>query len=417
MSALKVLAVIYLAAGAVTAGPAPFALAATAPTAVAETDAVSVGQRVRVHGDGWGPDASQVVSVVLCGNAALDGAADCDLSDTAEGGIRDGGTFYTLFTVPAPTLPCPCLLRVFSPASAVDVRIPVSVLGAATRPPQPRVFARRAVRIDSVHLEGDGPWASWFGAAPRRQLVYRVTNTGEVTLHDPPVDIVWGKGPNPSGFVGVPAVGDLPVNATRTFTVPIRFPALSFGSYRAVVKVDPFGEVGAGGSSTSLTPWGLIAVAVAGPSLLLALRLQARRSPVSAGRRSDARSIRSRRTDRASEPALPAAVPALAHARLSAPPRVPSPARASAPARVSAPAPTSVPSSVPSPGPVSVAPPVPASIPVAGWYTDPLAEADLRLWDGTEWTDATKAAGPQRGGITEPRPVSAPLALVLEDSP
>jgi hypothetical protein len=411
MNALKVLAVIYLAAGAVTAGPAPLALAASAPTAVAETDVVSVGQRLRVHGDGWGPDASQVVSVVLCGNAALDGAADCDLSDAAEGGIRDGGSFYTLFTVPAPTLPCPCLLRVFSPASAVDVRIPVSVLGAATQPPQPRVFARRAVRIDSVHLQGQGPWAAWFGAAPRRELVYRVTNTGEVTLHDPPIDIAWGKGPNPSGFVAVPAVGDLPVNASRTFTVPIRFPALSFGSYRAVVKIDPFGEVGTGDSSTSLTPWGLIAVAVAGPSLLLAQRLQARRSAVPA----EARSIRSRRTDGGSEPAPIASAPALALARLSAPPRVPTPARASAPVRVSVPAPSSLPSAVPAP--ISVAPPVPASIPVAGWYADPLAEADLRLWDGTGWTDATKAAGPHPGGRTEPRPVSAPLALVLEDSP
>ena len=67
------------------------------------------------------------------------------------------------------------------------------------------------------------------------------------------------------------------MGATRSFTVPIRFPALSFGSYRAVVKIDPFGEVGTGESTTSLTPWGLIAVAVAGPFLPLALRLQARR--------------------------------------------------------------------------------------------------------------------------------------------
>jgi len=54
---------------------------------------------------------------------------------------------------------------------------------------------------------------------------------------------------------------------------------------------------------------------------------------------------------------------------------------------------------------------------VAGWYTDPLAEADLRLWDGRAWTAATKAAGAERAGTTEPRPASGPPALVLEDSP
>jgi hypothetical protein len=54
---------------------------------------------------------------------------------------------------------------------------------------------------------------------------------------------------------------------------------------------------------------------------------------------------------------------------------------------------------------------------VAGWYADPLAEADLRLWDGTAWTDATKAAGAERDSTTEPRPVGGPLTLVLEDSP
>jgi hypothetical protein len=406
MSALRILGVICLAAGAATAGglTAP-ARAAMTPTAAAETDVVSVGQRIRVHGDGWGSDTSQVVSVVLCGNAALDGAADCDLSDTAEGGIRNGGSFYTLFTVPAPTLPCPCVLRFFSPATAVDVKLPVSVLGAATQPPQPRVFARRAVRVDAVHLRGRGPWDSWFGAAPRRVLVYRVTNTGEVTLHDPPVDIVWGKGSNPSGFVSVPAVGDLPVNASRTFTVPIRFPALSFGSYRAIVKVDPFGEVGRGESTSSLSPWGLIVGAAAGPFLPLALRVRARQR---------ARAV-------ARPPALapaplrsPVPAPAPAHARLSAPPRVSTPRRVVAPEPSSVPPP--VPAPVPVPPPVPVPLSVPASIPVAGWYTDPLGEADLRLWDGRAWTDVTKAAGAEPGRPSQPRPVSGP-ALVLEDSP
>jgi hypothetical protein len=200
---------------------------------------------------------------VLCGNDALDGAADCDPGNTAEGGIRQGGDFLTLFKVAAPLLPCPCVLRASSRQSATDVKIPISIVGAPTAPPQQRVSVRRAVSVDDVRVEGRGPWTSWFGASPHRTLVYRVTNTGDVVLHNPPLDASWGKGSNRSGFIPAPPVGDLAVNATRTFRADIPFPALSFGSYRAVVAVDPFGTPGSGEATTKTTPWGLV---VAGPA-------------------------------------------------------------------------------------------------------------------------------------------------------
>lgn len=265
-------------AGAAAAGPRPAPSApAAGPSALAETAVVSVGQKIRVQGSGWGSDTSQVVSVVLCGNAALDGAADCDLGATAEGGLRAEGTFSALFTVPAPPLPCPCLLRFFSPAAAVDVKLPVTVLGAATAPPRPQVSTRRSVRVDGVHFEGRGAWTAWFGAPAERTLVYRVTNTGDVVLHDPAVDAVSGRGPHPDGFVAVPPVGDLAVGAVRTFRVPVRFSALSLGTYRAVVTVDPFGTTGTGGADTGLTPWGLVAVGGGVPVLALVRRRTARR--------------------------------------------------------------------------------------------------------------------------------------------
>ena len=316
------------AAGA-AAAPGPASSPAAGPSAGAEATAVAVGQSIRVQGSGWGSDTSQVVSVVLCGNGALDGAADCDPGVTAEGGLRADGSFSTVFTVPVPPMPCPCVLRVFSPASPVDVKIPVTVTGAPSAPPRQRVFTRRAVRVDDVHLEGRGPWPAWFGAPARRTLVYRVTNTGDVVLHDPPADVVWGRGAHPDGFVPVPAIGDLAVGTARTFRVPIRFSALSFGTYRAVVRVDPFGSVGTGQATTGVTPWGLIAVAIGIPLSAL-IRMGA-----------------ARRTRRALQP-------------------------------------------IPLVGGLS---PALICTPAAGWYVDPLSDAALRLWDGQVWTAKTRIAG------------------------
>jgi hypothetical protein len=355
MRGIRTVAAVWLTAG-VAAGGFGVAGAAPAPgppSAAAGSTVVSVGHPIRVQGSGWGSDTSQVVSVVLCGNAALDGAADCDLAATAEGGLRADGTFSTLFTVPPPPMACPCVLRVFSPASPADVKIPVTVIGAETAPPQQRVFTRRAVRIDGVHLEGRGPWPAWFGAPARRTLVYRVTNTGDVVLHDPPVDAVWGRGARPDGFVAVPAVGDLAVGATRTFRVPIRFSALSFGTYRAVIRVDPFGTVGTGQATTGLTPWGLIAAAVGIPLSAL-IRMGA-----------------ARRTRRAIRP-------------------------------------------IPLVGGLS---PALICAPAAGWYADPLSDAGLRLWDGQAWTGETRTVGVAAAAVPiEDRRSGGPLTLVLEDA-
>ncbi|HEY4409061.1 MAG TPA: DUF2510 domain-containing protein [Acidimicrobiia bacterium] len=391
MKSSRTVAALWLTAGLAAGFAAPAGASsepAGGPSATAESVVLSVGQRVRVQGSGWGGDTSQVVSAVLCGNAALDGAADCDLSATAEGGIHTDGTFFTLFTVPAPPMSCPCLLRVSSPATTADVPIPVTVLGADTAPPHRRVFTNRAVRVDRVHLEGGGPSLAWLGAPARRTLVYRVTNTGDVALHDPPVDLAWGRGANPDGFVAVPAAGDLAVGASRTFRVPIRFPALALGTYRATVHVDPFGTVGTGEARTRLTPWGLVALAAAVPIAAVA-RLR--------------RALHARRTARLATPL----------ARLG---RLASPL-----ARLAR---------LPGPAPAPAATPAPAPVPLPGWYADPLSDTGLRFWNGRNWTGVTRVAppaGPTAGTPSAPagearpaggaQPPADPLSLVLEDAP
>ena len=48
------------------------------------------------------------------------------------------------------------------------------------------------------------------------------------------------------------------------------------------------------------------------------------------------------------------------------------------------------------------------SNPAPGWYTDPVAEADHRWWDGNAWTTQTRTAAPAPVFSPPPLPVPAP---------
>src|SRR5581483_1569132 len=199
--------------------------------------------------------------------------------------------------------------------TTAEVKIPLTVTGAPSAPPQQQIFTRRAVQVDGVRLEG-ASWLSWFGAPARRTLAYRV---------------------------------------------PVRFPALSYGTYRAVVRIDPFGTAATARATTRLTPWGLVGVAIGMPALAL-LRLRTSRRPARAG-----------------HIAAPAARPV----------------------------------AVPATTPIAV----PVAFPAPGWYRDPLSDAALRLWDGRAWTPATRTGDAGSPVIPEVRHSGGPLTLVLEDAP
>lgn len=339
-----------VAALAVVAWPATGAHGEPKGAAVTvEVTTATQGQWVQVKGTGWG-NVGQVVEVVLCGNAALDGSPDCDLASTAEAAVRDGGNFVTAVQVHLPPAPCPCVVRVTGRDTSSDIVVPLTVLGAPTAPPRSHVVQRRAVTLSGVHMAGRGSWTEWFGARPRRVLVFSVTNSGDVPLHDPTVEVSWGRGRHPSGYASPPEVGDLKVHETKTFRVDIPMNELSIGSYDAVVNVDPLGPVVSSRAATVITPVGLAAPPILG--CLAVVGTTARR----------------RRRGPRHAPSLP--VP-------------------------------------------QTAPPAPtASAPEPGWYPDPTGVAELRLWDGVAWADETLgspveepaavATGPEPGWYADP---------------
>ena len=298
------------------------------PWAAADFSIAALGQLVHVHGGGWQAGASDVASVMLCGNGALDGAVDCAVGNTADGAIGAHGNFFTAIVLQPPPYPCPCLLRVTNQHVPGDASIGISLVGFPTEPPYPRIVVRRSVVAQNVRLHGGSWWRAWFGASDRRRLTYTVKNVGTVLLHHPTSNVVWGKGTNPTGFVQVPDIGDLKVNEEKTFTVVVPIAALSFGAFHAVVSIDPLGTIGTASTSAFFVPWGLL---VGTPIALLVLLVMAHKR-----KRTQADRVATARGGQMSEP---------------------------------------------------------------GWYPDPVGAADLRLWDGVVWTSQTMAFG---GGAEPP---------------
>jgi hypothetical protein len=236
--------------------------ASPGPTASTSTKVARLGDLIHIAGAGWQADSGNVAFVTLCGNAALDGEVDCAVDDTQDATIYADGTWHTVYTLDAPPYPCPCVLRINNDALSTIVEIPITVLEFPSAPPYPRVHeVSRSVAVARVHMSGIGPLVAWFGGSPHRTLTFRVTNTGQVDLHDLVPQVVAGRGAHPTGFIAAPKIGDLAVGQSKTFSVPVAFPALSVGWFHALVTVDPSGSIGSAGTRTFAVPWAPILIA------------------------------------------------------------------------------------------------------------------------------------------------------------
>src|SRR3954463_16314710 len=240
--------------GAPAAGAAPQPPQAGAqPTATSDHPSATVGTLVRVQGGGWGEAGRGVVNVQVCGNGGVSRSVDCDLAATGSGAIRDDGHFFTAVTVRRPPKPCPCVLRVTSSLTPYEVRIPIEIPGMPIAPISAVSPTNRALKVSKVSITSDDSIASWFGAAPTRTLRFTLTNTGNVTLDEPAIDLAFGRGERPVGFVASPEVAPLAPGERRNLRVPVPLATGSIGTYRVTVVADPVGGVISRGSATTST--------------------------------------------------------------------------------------------------------------------------------------------------------------------
>jgi len=146
----------------------------TGPAIALERTDLSLGQGVVVTLTGW---TSRTVTLAVCGNLALRGAADCNMvASQAVGLVNIPAPSLTELFVAAPPGSCPCVVRASSTTQREVATVPIDLAGVPVGPVvAPAVGDLVAVSVD-VRAADRG-----FVAAARSTLAgpadYRVTVT------------------------------------------------------------------------------------------------------------------------------------------------------------------------------------------------------------------------------------------------
>jgi hypothetical protein len=235
---------------------------AVVPQAHVDRPAAALGGQVRVFGEGW--PGGTLVNIELCGNRALDDSTDCAVAYGVHAGVGADGTFSMLLPVTRPPTNCPCVVHVTTDSgglvSAADV--PFEVIGVPTSPPRATyVPPSILLLVDSAHLEGSGPWTSWFGGAAHRTLVLSIRSVAPFELTHPHLSIAWGAGPNPSNLVLSPTLASFRPHEHRVVRIPVTLDALSWGDYRVEGRAIGYGPQAQFAATTSVYWWGWLVIA------------------------------------------------------------------------------------------------------------------------------------------------------------
>ena len=270
------------------------AIGSATPTVQVDPSVGKPGQKVTVTVEGFDV---RYVFVSVCGNQALRGSSDCNMVASKSFELKtDGESSSTVFQITPPPMPCPCLIRVSSPADNEVATVPFELTGhptaAVTRPGdagQPLV----EVEVHSQRATGGliaGLRAS-LGGATDYDVSVKVHNLTSEPLRKVVLSGAVGRSARDSGTgFELPSPGAMAANAAFEQTVRVRMPAPSIGTF-----VFSATAAGAGPSVTGVeqihpTPWLLIVfvgVLVVDIGLLVIRRLMARRAhhaPASSGR-------------------------------------------------------------------------------------------------------------------------------------
>ncbi len=265
--AVTALMTLPLGAGAQEAGP----------RVSVDRTGTAAGETLLITGTGW--DDGSTLIVELCGHGGLRGSVDCDVANQRTAGVVPGGTFSVTLVSAQPPRPCPCVIKATDQATQESATAPIAVAGLATVPLTAEdERAVRAMEITGISLTGNRSWTELFGSGGRRVLEFTLVNTGPIAIDSPDVNLAWGFGSNPDGFVPPPDTVRLEPGGTQTITVPLDRDAFTIGSQTAVVEVQGLGTPVQARATTTAYPWGLLVIGVLALQLiLLAVRNRVRR--------------------------------------------------------------------------------------------------------------------------------------------
>ncbi|MFD3665526.1 hypothetical protein ACFWVF_33825 [Streptomyces sp. NPDC058659] len=187
-----------LTALALALPPAVTATAAPGPVVELSQAEGGKGGTITVSGSGWKPGA--LLMLLICGRSApgkgvIGGTNSCSNSEGRAATVDARGAFSAKLPVAEPPEPCPCVVHVAGVTGQQDaVDKAFAVAGHPTAPlPEASGNGRLAV-LAAVRLDGAGGLLVWFGAPPRREVVFTVGNLGSAAVKDPVFEVGTSHG-------------------------------------------------------------------------------------------------------------------------------------------------------------------------------------------------------------------------------
>jgi hypothetical protein len=293
-----VMATVLLGAvGTVLGLSAPVAAATASAAVSAQPEAAAPGATVTVSGVNFPPSSN--VQVQICGNEALDGSADCDLTTSQEVATTPSGQFSLQLVISTPPKPCPCVVMALDFSLTITPTTPFDVIGAPVG--SVSTLKIHKLKILSASLRGDGPWTSWFGTSPKRILVLTVHNPNSVAYAFPPLVLAIGQRKDTTTREATNhSLATIGPFKTETYDVPVSFPVVSIGEHQVNGILGNAGYTTQFEVKTWLFPWGLLLVALIVLQIIALLITRAIRE----------RRRRKHAADGEAPPADPAEVPA-----------------------------------------------------------------------------------------------------------
>ncbi len=268
------------------AAAAPDGTDQNVPAVELSSDEVEPDQEIDVTISGF---SSRVVTVTVCGNMALRGSGDCNMSGSESTRVNeDGSPHDVLLVVNSPPVPCPCLVRASSPTNDEAAVAPITLTGhpvaepvQGAEPDLPLVVAIRADRaavrlLDTIRGSLGGPTGY--------DVTITIRNTATEAIDGISVAAAAGrKQDHLLAVVDVVPPASIAAGATWEDTVRVELPAPVWGDVRWSADVTGRGNTVEAFDDTSSLPTLLISavgvllfVAVA-LSVRLVLRIRNRR--------------------------------------------------------------------------------------------------------------------------------------------
>ncbi|MFF8658224.1 hypothetical protein [Streptomyces huasconensis] len=250
---LRAVVALALLGSALLPWPAAAAPGADKPTVTLSAAQAGKGGSVTVKGEGWRPEA--LLMMLICGQSTpgegvVGGTNACANAEGRAVTTGKDGTFRKKLPVAEPPEPCPCVVHVATvTGEKAKADAAFKVAGHPVKPLPEQSGGGRLSVLSDTRMEGSGSLLTWFGAPPRRTLVFTVGNVGPAPLKDPVFQVGTSHGVFAPQWEERQWRGTVAPGKKARIELPVELSAGAHGDYLVSLKF--------GGKVLAEQPWGV----------------------------------------------------------------------------------------------------------------------------------------------------------------